>query len=358
MKNAHAAMVVLAGVVLLASCDNKPAQQQPIRPVLSIVVERHTGTADGFAGTVEPRYRSSLAFRVLGRVVARDVNVGDRVTKGARLAALDPVALDFAVSAARADLANATAQLTNAVATEKRRRTLLEQENVSPEQFEAVQQAREAADAAVTRAQSSLDKALEQRGYTELRAEFDGIVTAVEMEVGQTVSPGQTVITIARPDIREAVIDVPDDVGASLREGSSFQVALQIAPEQRVTGQVREIAPKVDVLTNSRRVKIALDNPPADFRLGTTITAYLPTTAHQHVRIPASAILERDGKTLVWVVDPTAKTVSTREVRISNRAGQYATIDTGLEPGIRVVTAGVNSLMPGQPVRISEEAPQ
>lgn len=349
--------IVMAALIsaLLCGCEGKGEISVPMRPVLSIVVANQASVDESFAGTVEPRYRTSLAFRILGRVIARDVNAGDYVTKGARLAALDPVALDLAVTAARADVDNTTAQLNNAVATEKRRRALLEQNNISAEQFETVQQAREAAEAAVTRAKTNLDKALEQRGYAELRAEFDGIVTSVDIEVGQTLSPGQAAITLARPDVREAVIDAPDDVAVTLHEGSPFQIALQIAPANRVGGKVREIAPQIDALTKSRRVKIAMDNPPDDFRLGSTITAYAQTATRLHIKIPATAILERDSKSFVWAVDPQSKTVSLREVRVAGRDGATVTVAEGLEPGTRIVTAGVHSLSQGQQVKIPEE---
>ena len=90
--------------------------------MLSIVAERHAATSASFAGTIEPRYSASLAFRVLGRTVVRDVNAGDSTRKGARLAALDPVPFDLAVKDARAGLANVEAQLANPLATEKRYR--------------------------------------------------------------------------------------------------------------------------------------------------------------------------------------------------------------------------------------------
>jgi RND family efflux transporter MFP subunit len=358
VKNTYAVLLVLSSAALLGGCGSESAAPQPVRPVLSAVAERQTGALQTFAGTIEPRYSASLAFRVLGRVIERDVKAGDTIKKGARLAALDPVPLDLAVKDARAGLADATAQLTNAVATEKRRRILFAEKHIPKQQLDAVQQAREAAEAAVTRARSVLEKALEQRGYAELSAEFDGIVTAVDFEVGQVVTAGQPVITVARPDVREAVIDVPDDVAASLKEGSPFQVALLIAPAKRVSGRVREIAPRVEALTHSQRVKIALDHPPDDFRLGTNITAYAAAQTAGQIKVPAAALFEQEGKQQVWVVDPAAKTVSPRDVTIFSRDSTTAILTAGLEPGDRVVTAGVHSLVPGQPVKIPEEAPR
>jgi RND family efflux transporter MFP subunit len=346
---------MLASTALLAGCNDESAAPPSVRPVLSAVAGQQTDAHNAFAGTIEARYSSALAFRAPGRVIARDVSVGDIVKKGARLAALDPLVFDLTVNDARAGLANATAQFNNAAAAEKRHKVLFEETHTSSQQFEAVQQAREATEAAVTRARSVLDKALEQRGYAGLTAEYDGIVTGVDFEVGQVVTPGQPVITIARPDVREAVIDLPDDIG--VQEGEPFEVALQIAPSKRTSGKVREIAPQVDAMTRSRRVKIALDNPPADFRLGTTVTAYAPAVqATGHITIPAAALFERDGKQQVWIADPSSKTVMLREVTASSRDGRIAAVTAGLAPGDRVVTAGVNSLAAGQAVKIPEEA--
>lgn len=350
MRGLH---VVAYGAALLALTGCKKEEPPPVvRPVLSVVVAPHVPRAFGFAGTVEPRYRSALGFRVLGRIVARDVNVGDGVTRGQRLAAIDPVTLELAVRSAQADLANSLAQLANATATESRQRTLLEQNTTTRAQFELAQQARESADASVARARAALAKAQEQLGYAQLTSDFDGIVTSVEAEVGQVVSPGQTVISVARPDVREAVVDVPETLAAAIEPGTRFDVLLQISPSVHVGGAVREIAPQADPTTRTRRVRITLDHPPSSFRLGTTITATITSRPTPEIELPAAAILDRDGKAMVWVVDEAAKTVSARDVRIASRDNGWVKIADGVQPGMRVVVAGVNSLQAGQSVRI------
>ena len=101
---------------------------------------------------------------------------------------------------------------------------------------------------------ANLTKALEQLGYAELKADFDGVVTAVSADVGQVVTPAQTVVTIARPDLREAVVDIGPDFPVPLRIGLSFRVSLQLLPTVQVEGRIREIAPQADPLTRSYRV--------------------------------------------------------------------------------------------------------
>ena len=363
MTGAKMRVLALAGLVAgLAACQEKAAPPPPVRPVLSVVVAPQTTRTFGYTGTIEPRVKVGLGFRVLGRIVSRDVNVGDRVAQGTQLASIDPTALELGVRSAAADVFTAQAGLANASGVETRLKTLLDQNTTTPAQFEAAQQSQEAASAALKRANANLVKAREQLGYASMRSDIDGVVTAVDAQVGQVVSPGQSVVTVARPSIREAVVDVPDEIGRSLAPGAAFDVALQIDAAIRLAGRVRDVAPQADPTTRTRRVWIALDDPPDTFRLGTTVVAALTTPTAPRIVLPRSALLDRDGKTRVWVVDPAAKTVSIRDVAltaepdVASKTDGVVEIAGGLEPGTRVVTAGVNSLAAGQSVKILDEA--
>lgn len=355
MKTVFGLLCLLGALLALGGCKKEEAAAARPRPVLSVVVEPRQPTKETFAGTIEPRYSSTLAFVVPGRVLARYVDVGDLVAENERLAAIDSLPLDLAVATARATLADANAQRANAEASERRLSTLLDQRAISSAQYEMALQAKDVTEAAVTQARAALDKAADQRSHSELRAEFAGVVTAVSVEPGQTVAPGQPIVTIARPDVREAVIDVPDDLAATLREGSAFEVAPQIFEGRRIVGHVREIEPRVDALTKSRRVKIALTEPPDFFRLGTTITAHLLEGDRPELALPRTALVSEGGRTDVWVVDPATMTVSTRAVEVGRPDGKEIRIETGLKSGDRVVIVGVHSLTPGQKVEIAEE---
>ena len=359
MNSILTSVAALGTAGLLVACQEQQHAEAPApRPVLTVAVAPQTERTLGFAGTVEPRYRSDLGFRVLGRIISRDVDVGDTVKKGQRLATLDPLTYQLAVRSAQADLASATARLENAAATEARQRTLLRQNVATQAQYDAAKEALETAEASVNRAKAELEKAKERLSHTELSADFDGVVTAVQAERGQVVQPGQTVVTVARPDIREAVLDLPESIGWGLRPGAPFDVALQVDPSVQAAGSVREIAPEADPTTRTRRVRITLTNPPENFRLGTTITAKVTMQAARGIELPVGALLEREDKTMVWVVDPAARTVSTRDVTIAARDASSVRLLDGLTPGTRVVTSGVNSLTAGETVKIADEASQ
>jgi RND family efflux transporter MFP subunit len=327
---------------------------EPVRPVLSTVLKPSSSASIVAVGTVQARYETNLGFRVLGRIVARPVNVGDLVAQGQTIAAIDPTALELAVQSARADLSKAEAMLENAIGTEERKRILIKTDATSKQTVDDAEQVRAGAQASAARAQANLTKAIEQLGYAQVKANFAGVVTAVSAEVGQVVSPGQSVVTVARPDVREAVVDIGADFPVPLTVGLPFTIGLQLQPAIKVKGQIREIAPQADQLTRMRRVRIAMDEPPESFRLGSIVTARLSSAQDTILRVPDSAVLTKDGKTFVWTVDPLAATVSLHKVDLSQDEAGIRVTD-GVSAGARIVTAGVHSLTEGQHVRIEQD---
>lgn len=350
-----AASIVVTALALGACKPAEEAKPPPVRPVLYAVAKPIESVRFGpFAGTVEPRYQSQLGFQVGGRVVARDVTVGDIVKTGQRLAALDTVVPRFALTRAEADVTDARAQAENAAATEARTRRLMEGGNVTQAQLDGTVASRDTAQARLAQAQASLEKARDQIGYTELRADFDGVVTQRSAEVGQDLAAGQTVVTVARPELREAVVDIPGDLVGAMPKDGRFTVALQSAPAITAAGTVREVAPFADASTRTRRIRMSLDTPPPAFRLGATITVSLAQRIAPHFVLPDTAILSADGQDAVWIVNAAGDAVSRRPVEIAERRGAYVGLRSGLSPGDRVVVAGVHALAEGQTVRLAD----
>lgn len=341
--------------LFLTSCQKQEeARVEPLRPVLSIVAAPADAPSLTLPGTVEARIETQLAFRVLGRVIARKVSVGDLVKKGDVVAAIDPLSLELAVKSLQSELSNAQAQLINAASTEERQRSLLESRSGSKAAYEEAQLGRRSASAAVAKAQANLEKAEEQLGYAQLRAEFDGVVTATSAEVGQVVSAGQSIVTVARPDERDAMIDIPVASSDVLKVGSQFEIALQLDPSIRAWGTVREIAPEAEATTRTRRTKMTLLDPPAAFRLGSVVTATATDVADPAIVLPSSSVLMKDGNPNVWVVDTAARKVSIRPIKIDGDLieGGSVKISEGVNLGERIIIAGVHKLAEGQAVRI------
>ncbi|MCW6509471.1 efflux RND transporter periplasmic adaptor subunit [Lichenifustis flavocetrariae] len=345
--------IVLFAALSLAGCDKKQDLPPPIRPVLSLVVAPTIAPATRLTGSVEPRYQAQLGFQMTGRMISRDVNVGDRVSKGQQLATLDPTVPRLAVVSAQADFANARAVLANAAATFGRQQELIKTGSASQAQLDSATAARDSAQARVNQVTAALQKAQEQLGYTVLKSDYDGVVASWSAEVGQVVAQSQTAVTIARPDPRDAVFDVPDERVALFARDARFQVSLLVNPDIAGWATVREIAPQSDAATRTRRIRLTLDDPPESFRLGTTVQIAVSAGQKPRIELPAGAILEQDGKTSVWIAaDGHAQLHS---VTLGDRDPDRVTVTSGLETGDRVIVAGVHSLSEGQPIKLTEQ---
>jgi RND family efflux transporter MFP subunit len=345
----------LASALAMAGCQQEAKVPEPVRPVLSAVLQPVATDSTMAVGTVQPRYETNLGFRVLGRLITRSVNVGDLVTEGQTIAAIDPTALELAVQSAKADLSKNEALLENAIGTEERKRILIKTDATTRQTLDDAQQMRAGSQASSARARANLAKAIEQLGYAQVKADFAGVVTAVNAEVGQVVSPGQSVVTVARLDAREAVVDLGPDFPVPLTEGLEFIISPQLLPAVQVRGRIREIAPQADQVTRMRRVRIALDDPPESFRLGSTITARLSKDPKPVLRVPASAVLKEGTETFIWVIDAPTSKVSLQKVDLSEDE-RGIRVAGGLAAGAHIVTAGIHSLKQGQQVRIEQDA--
>jgi RND family efflux transporter MFP subunit len=130
------------------------------------------------------------------------------------------------------------------------------------------------------------------------------------------------------------------------------QIALTNEPTVRATGRVREVSPQADATTRTFQVKIGIIDPPPSMQLGSTVTGSIKLAAPSGFQIPPSALTEAEGSPAVWVVDAMNKTVSLRRVDVSRYDPADIVVSQGLDAGDIVVTAGVQTLHPGQKVRL------
>jgi len=351
-----------AALALLLAAACGPAEEPPapdVRPVRTITVEELPGGETvTLTGRIEAQEEVNLAFRVGQRLIERNVNIGDRVEPGQLVARLESTTLDNAVSAARANLAAAQAAAGDARLEFERQRSLFERGVAPRARFESAQAARDASAAQVDAAQAQLATAREQRTYTELYADAGGAVTAVGAEPGEVVGAGQMIVRIARQGGRDAVFDVPARVKEAAR-GLDPEVTVTLAsdPNVQAAGRVREVSPQADPVTRTFPVRVGLSDPPAAMRLGSTVTGAIQVGAGGGIRIPAAALTSADGAPAVWLLDPATSTVSLRSVVVEQSGLAEVAISDGLAPDDVVVTAGVQTLRPGQKVRLLQAVP-
>lgn len=336
--------VLLATVVLLAGAGDAP---RPVRvQAVALVPSRPVLTA---SGTVQARTQADLAFRVGGKVVRRPVEVGDAVRAGQILAQLDPADLQNQQEAAEAALLGAQADQANALAELRRYASL---GTSSPAYVPSEQDKRVAAfrmaNARMAQAQSQATLARDQRGYGTLRADADGVVTALPVQVGQVVTTGQTVATVAHTSEIEVLADVPENRLPAVRGAEAVEVRLWAAPGQVLRGRLREVGALADPASRTFAVRIALlELPPGVAALGMTANVSFGLAGAPVAPLPPGALADLQGKPAVWVLDARAGRAALRVVELAGYGPDGSVlVRAGLQAGEQVVTAGVQTLTP------------
>lgn len=355
------ALCALALAILLPGC--KPAQApqegpEPIRPVRVVTIEeRPGGETVTLTGTVQAQEDVALAFRIGGQLIERSVNIGDQVSAGQVVARLDRSTWSDAVQAARANRAAALARLVEARNQVERFEPLLPRGFVSRQMFDQAVEARNAAQAMVDAAEAQVSTAETQLSYTDLMADGPGVVTARGAEPGEVVAAGRMVVRLARQGGRDAVFDVPARVKDQGHADLEVAVTLSTDPQVAAQGRVREVSPEADPVTRTFKIRVGLSDPPEAMRLGSTVTGTVQLGGNPGMVIPAAALTASQGAPAVWVMDPVAGTVALRNVEIAGFELDQVLIAAGLSNGELVVTAGVQSLKPGQRVRLAGAPP-
>ncbi len=352
-------LVSLISVAVLAACSQAQAPSEPVRAVRTLIVAADSaGGTYEYAAEVRARTESRLGFRVGGKVVRRNVNVGDTVKAGQVLAQLDPQDLKLGQDAARAGLVAAQANFDQTAADFKRFKELRDQGFISSAELERRETALKSAQAQLDQARAQSSVQGNQAAYASLVADASGVITAVDAEPGMVVAAGASVVRLAHDGPRDVVFSVPEDkvglIKAMSAQPGRLSVRLWGANDQTLPARVREIAAAADPVTRTFLVKADLGQTPANLvRLGqtATIVAELPKVDGV-AKLPLSALREEQGHTAVWVVDKTSMTVASQTVQLAGAEGNEAIVTSGLTPGQIVVTAGVHVLNPGQQVKL------
>ncbi len=347
-------LMLLAACLLQAGCSTSDAT--PVEAA-RIVLVAHPGTAADMAGTsyageIRAREESLLSFRVGGKLIRRDVDVGAVVRKGQVLAVLDPGDFSAQARIAQAQLSAAEADLSRVQADHARLRALVEQQLVSRSAMDAQDAAMKAAQGRVASARASLDMARNQSNYTHLQSPEDGVIATRSAEAGQVVAAGQTVFSLAVDGSREVSIALPESTIREFGVGQPVQVELWSAPGRLLEGSIREIAPAADPQARTYAARISLSGDAArSVQLGQSARVHVAGKGNRaNLSIPMSALQREAGKTMVWVVNPATRKLQSRPIQVGTYTENAVPVHSGLRPDDWVVVAGGHLLREGQAV--------
>lgn len=347
-------LALMAAIFLCACVDESPPERSE-RPVLYFEVGTdQIVVAERFTGTVQPRHQLQAAFRQSGRLASRQAEVGQPVRKGALLASLEVSDQENAVRSTQWDVSRTEVLWRNARDEAARYEGLNAQGVGSQARLEQLNSEVRVRAAALQQAQIELRQAREHLQQARITADFDAVVMAWHAEVGQVLAAGAPVVSLARLDSLEVWVDLPSQVLEQAQAGADVP-RLRVSPMLNTAGEVwatiRQVEPMLDTVTRMRRVRLTLEYLPEGFRLGTLVNVEL---VHELManesNVPTSALWTNNEEHFVWLIEAQTARVRAHRIDVLERSDSWARVRGALQPGDRLVKAGVHALREGQQV--------
>lgn len=356
----HMSVTLILALVTLVGCGKEEAAPvvEAIHSVKTVVIDAPSeGGIRQFPGRIDANRKADLAFRVSGTVNNITVKEGDRVQEGQVIARLDPT--DYQIIAN-----DRQASFDVAKANYERGKALVEKGTISKMDFDKLEGQYKSTRAALERAKQDLS-------YTTLRAPFTGDIARRHIQTFEQVQAKQAVMTLNDTSVLEVKFDVPENIMLSLsrtgipreerRQKVAVTASFETLPGKRFELTFKETATKADPKTQTFEATFTMPRPEGVVVLpGMTVTVTVDLSrligSQTIFLLPVSAVVADTGlQGTAWVVDMESMTVNPRQVTVSKMLGNSIEVTGGLEPGDRVVIAGVPYLVEGMKVRVLPE---
>lgn len=337
-RRATAVGLAMGWVVGLTGCGKEPVAGVPVSdlPALEVrvqeVVAGTYGATEEAVGTVRARVRATLEAKATGRIARVGAVPGERVQEGQVLVELD-------LAEARAQWEQARAVEEQAKRDLDRLRVLLEQQAVTPSEFEAVEARHRVARSALAEAETRV-------GYAEVTAPFAGQVTRKFVEVGDLAAPGRALMELEDPGRLRLEADVSAQRMEQVALGDRLPVRVGEMREA-LMAEVSEIEPSADAASRTFRVRLDLPEG-VGVRAGLFGRVTLPAGEWERLTVPASAVGRRGQMEWVWVVEDGRAAL--RLIRTGRSWGEATEVLSGLKEGERVVVGASMGMREGQRV--------
>ncbi|QXC58720.1 efflux RND transporter periplasmic adaptor subunit [Vibrio mimicus] len=337
---------VMASALLLTGCGEAPQVNAPapvVKPALIEIIANQRASDLTFNGVVRAAQRADLAFRISGRLTEIAVKEGDQVKKGQRLATLDARDAKTALEAAQLELKNTEQEYRRAKAIFEKTQA------ISKAELDKVTNRYDLAKNRVEDAKRKLE-------YTQITAPFDGIISEKLVENFAQVQANQVIMTLQDLNDLEVAIEIPHRVMISGVRNTRAIAELSAIPGQQFPLQLRTYSTQANSDSQTYSVVLGFEDLKG-FRVMPGMSAKVIPVQEDNagesrlITLPITALVpDNQGKQFVWVVNAQDH-AEKRYVEIGTTYKDRVVIKQHLQPGERVIIAGVSSVREGMPVR-------
>ncbi|UII78777.1 efflux RND transporter periplasmic adaptor subunit [Flagellimonas sp. CMM7] len=361
MKNHIALMLIIITGGLSTSCsEEKKKEEVFLRPVKY----QEVGYLGGdkirtYSGTAETDKIINLSFRNTGIITEFDIRLGQKVEKGQQLARLDNVQSRLSYEQAITQLNSAESQMNTAKLNLNRVRVLYEKGSTSLSDFESAKNAFKTAQESYNSAKRGVEIQKEQVQYGYIFVPEDGVISAIYSEIDENVNPGQTIATLNSGTDMEIVLGIPESSINGVRESMEVSVDFSSLPNLQFKARVTEVSPAVDVNTATYPVRVTVINPSKEIKSGMAANVAfnfeeVKNTDNKILVVPTNAVGEDSNGRFVYLIEENSgeAIIKKQPITIGDLDNEGFQVKSGLSYGQKIATAGLQTLLDGQKVKL------
>ena len=350
--------VAIAGISI--ACTEETKQEKvTIRPIKYQTVTYTGGEqVKNFSGKAQTDKVINLSFRSTGIITRYNMKLGQKVRKGQVLAKLDNVQARLAYEQAVNQVNSAASQMNTAELNLNRVRTLYEKGSTALSNFEAAKNEFRTAEESYQSAKRGVAIQQEQVRYGTLYAPSNGVIATINAEVDENVGAGQVIATLNAGKQMEIVLGIPENTINNIHVGMKATVAFPALEGKQFEAEITEVAPAVDANTATYLVRVGILKTTADIKGGMAANVTLALGNKQETTkkmiVPANAVGEDSNGNYVFLVDESGEEakVKKHQVAIGKLSSEGFEIISGLKEGDKIATAGLQTLLDGQLVKL------
>lgn len=360
MKKIVKLLTIILVIGSIFSCSKKEKEEEKfVRPVKY----QEVGYLGGkkirtFSGTAQTDKIIGLSFRNNGIITVFDIKLGQRVKKGQLLAKLDNVQARLNYETAVSRMNSAESQMNTAKLNYDRVRSLYEKGSASLSDFEAAKNSYKTAQESYESSKRTVALQKEQISYGFIYAPSAGIISNVNAELDENVNAGLTIATLNVGSNMEISLGIPESVINVVKPGMNVDVDFPSLPDESFKGKVSEVSPAVDATSATYPVLVMIIDPSDQIKTGMSATVTFRFENNQNIEtniiVPANAVGEDSEGNFVFLIQDKGKTaeVKKQKVNIGKLTADGFEILSGLKAGQKIATAGLQTLVDGQEVKL------
>jgi multidrug efflux system membrane fusion protein len=349
---------VAASTVKAAGQDQRGGGSGKVPVVAGVVQKRDVPIYLDGIGTVQAYNTVTVHPQISGTLTQVAFQEGQDVKKGDLLAVIDPRPLQAQLDGAVAKKNQDTAQLNNAKVLLARDSDLFKKGALDNQTYDTQRYLVDQLDATVQSDQAAIDAAQTQFSYTHITAPFDGRCGIRQVDQGNYVTPGSSLVVVTQLKPISVVFTLPQrdllSVNEAFGKGSLKVSALDSSQKNALDeGTLAVVDNQIDPTTGTIKLKATFPNQNLKLWPGQFVNSrLLVSTRHDGLVVPASVVQRGPNGSYAYVITQD-NTVEMRPVQVAQIDGGQALIDSGLQEGEQVVIDGQYKLQPGSPVQIT-----